>query len=61
MNHLFKKFVDIKNVTTFALPKQWELSSAGLEHLPYKQGVIGSIPIAPTTTQKPYESEAFVV
>ena len=33
---------------TFALPKQRELSSAGLEHLPYKQGVIGSIPIAPT-------------
>ena len=24
-------------------------SSAGLEHLPYKQGVIGSNPIGPTT------------
>ncbi len=28
---------------------KWELSSAGSEHLPYKQGVIGSNPIAPTT------------
>ena len=28
-----------------------ELSSVGLEHLPYKQRVIGSTPIAPT--QKP--------
>ena len=27
----------------------WELSSVGSEHLPYKQGVIGSNPIAPTT------------
>ena len=26
----------------------WELSSVGSEHLPYKQGVIGSNPIAPT-------------
>jgi hypothetical protein len=31
----------------FAVPKR-ELSSAGLEHLPYKQGVTGSIPVAPT-------------
>ena len=28
-------------------PKR-EHSSAGLEHLPYKQGVIGSNPITPT-------------
>ena len=27
---------------------EWEHSSAGSEHLPYKQGVIGSNPIAPT-------------
>lgn len=26
----------------------WELSSAGSEHLPYKQRVIGSNPVAPT-------------
>ena len=29
-----------------------EHSSAGLEHLPYKQGVIGSNPIAPTISSK---------
>ena len=28
-----------------------ELSSAGSEHLPYKQRVIGSNPIAPTTKE----------
>lgn len=36
----------------FALPikkaVRWELSSAGSEHLPYKQRVGGSIPSAPT-------------
>jgi hypothetical protein len=26
----------------------WELSSAGSEHLPYKQGVAGSNPAVPT-------------
>ena len=26
----------------------WEFSSAGLEHLPYKQGVSGSSPLIPT-------------
>ena len=29
-----------------------EHSSAGSEHLPYKQGVIGSNPIAPTISSK---------
>jgi len=28
--------------------RQRELSSAGSEHLPYKQGVTGSNPVAPT-------------
>ena len=28
--------------------KRWEYSSVGLEHLPYKQRVIGSNPITPT-------------
>ena len=28
--------------------KNWELSSAGSEHLPYKQGVAGSNPAVPT-------------
>ena len=27
---------------------QWELSSAGSEHLPYKQGANGSNPLVPT-------------
>ena len=30
------------------LGKERELSSVGLEHLPYKQGVVGSNPSAPT-------------
>jgi hypothetical protein len=29
----------------------WELSSAGSEHLPYKQGVAGSNPAVPTDLQ----------
>ena len=29
-------------------PKKWELSSAGSEHLPYKQRVTGSNPVVPT-------------
>ena len=34
---------------TFATAKtKREHSSAGLEHLPYKQGVTGSNPVAPT-------------
>jgi hypothetical protein len=32
----------------------WELSSAGSEHLPYKQRVIGSNPIAPTKAKPRY-------
>ena len=32
---------------TFAIPIR-EHSSAGLEHLPYKQRVTGSNPVAPT-------------
>ena len=32
--------------------KEWELSSAGLEHLPYKQRVDGSIPPAPTSLKR---------
>ncbi len=34
-------------MTTFAIPIR-EHSSAGLEHLPYKQRVTGSNPVAPT-------------
>ena len=39
-------------MTTFAIPFNgevlWEFSSAGLEHLPYKQRVGGSNPSTPT-------------
>ncbi len=34
--------------THIHLPPQRELSSAGSEHLPYKQRVTGSNPVAPT-------------
>ncbi len=36
-----------------------EHSSAGSEHLPYKQRVTGSNPVAPTV-RKPHESGAFL-
>ena len=32
----------------FAVRKTREISSVGLEHLPYKQGVNGSNPLSPT-------------
>ena len=46
-------FCSIEKISTFApllenRATQRELSSAGSEHLPYKQRVIGSNPIAPT-------------
>ncbi len=41
--------------------KYWELSSAGLEHLPYKQRVTGSNPVAPTNKIRPFERKAFFV
>jgi len=40
-------FAEFKISTTFAIPIR-ELSSAGSEHLPYKQRVGGSNPSAPT-------------
>ena len=42
----------------FALFQKREFSSAGLEHLPYKQRVGGSIPSTPT--KKPQFFEAFL-
>ena len=42
---------NIKNTyicNPFSNKHYWELSSAGSEHLPYKQGVTGSNPVAPT-------------
>ena len=32
-----------------------EISSAGSEHLPYKQGVTGSNPVSPTKKSRVYE------
>ena len=46
------KFEKIAQSYTFALPFEWELSSAGSEHLPYKQRVTGSNPVAPTNDNK---------
>ena len=40
-------FVSFKKAIIFAFPI-WEISSAGSEHLPYKQGVTGSNPVSPT-------------
>jgi hypothetical protein len=53
---LRKIFGELKIVFTFAIPSdkrfgvvvKRELSSAGSEHLPYKQRVTGSNPVAPT-------------
>ena len=45
----------MKNCFIFALASAKELyralSSVGLEHLPYKQGVVGSNPTGPTVTK----------
>ena len=41
-------FAQVENSLTFAIPNPRELSSAGSEHLPYKQRVGGSNPSAPT-------------
>ncbi len=41
-------FEELSDHSIFAFPKLRELSSAGSEHLPYKQRVTGSNPVAPT-------------
>ncbi len=38
-----------------------EFSSAGSEHLPYKQRVTGSNPVTPTNEKKPFERKAFFI
>jgi hypothetical protein len=47
----------------FALPifNEWEFSSAGSEHLPYKQRVGGSIPSTPTMTIKGFSRGPFLL
>jgi hypothetical protein len=37
----------------------WEHSSAGSEHLPYKQGVTGSNPVAPTKIKEREKRKRF--
>jgi hypothetical protein len=50
----FQYFFDVLAAfSIFAFPKRREFSSAGSEHLPYKQRVTGSNPVTPT---KPYRN-----
>ena len=60
-----KYFANAKTTSTFAIPNKTrgrdkenkrELSSAGSEHLPYKQRVGGSNPSAPTLNKKGLQS-----
>ena len=43
------------------LQSLWEFSSAGSEHLPYKQRVTGSNPVTPTTKGHPYPVAFFIL
>ena len=55
-----KKIWRIKNNVYLCNPKRKrEHSSAGLEHLPYKQGVTGSNPVAPTILRS--QNKFFIV
>jgi hypothetical protein len=45
------KFAGKQEGGIFAALKQREFSSAGSEHLPYKQRVTGSNPVTPTTRE----------
>ena len=45
-----KIFCTNKNLFYICSPKTWEFSSAGSEHLPYKQRVGGSNPSTPTAS-----------
>ena len=47
-----KKFVYLQNCATFAIANPREFSSAGSEHLPYKQRVGGSNPSTPTNEKQ---------
>ena len=41
--------------------KRREFSSAGLEHLPYKQRVTGSNPVTPTKEKPPKKGGFFIL
>ena len=45
-------FAELKMWIIFALAFR-AISSVGSEHLPYKQGVVGSIPTSPTRQETP--------
>lgn len=48
LKYYFKNYFAVTHSSSiFAVPKR-EISSAGSEHLPYKQGVTGSNPVSPT-------------
>ncbi len=48
LKYYFENYFAINHSSSiFAVPKR-EISSAGSEHLPYKQGVTGSNPVSPT-------------
>ena len=49
-----KKYLCFSNVGVYLRPvwTEWEHSSAGSEHLPYKQRVTGSNPVAPTREKR---------
>ena len=68
--NIFKTVAEIKYTcifaTAFGTLEFWsknsrELSSVGSEHLPYKQRVIGSNPIAPTRKKKIVNRQSFFV
>ena len=44
----FLKKMPLRAKKILSLQPQWEFSSVGSEHLPYKQGVAGSNPTIPT-------------
>ncbi len=54
-----KKVIYICTHKTETLFEEWEISSVGSEHLPYKQGVGGSSPSSPTEMKALEKSKAF--
>ncbi len=53
-------FAELKMWIIFALAFR-AISSVGSEHLPYKQGVVGSIPTSPTRRKSPSMRGSFFV
>lgn len=49
--HNFFTLAELKMWIIFAFPFR-AISSVGSEHLPYKQGVVGSIPTSPTVINR---------